>query len=307
LGFNGRGGELFSIQILNMIKTVFTLGIYKFWAKTRVRQYLWSNTSFAGDRFAYHGTGMELFRGFVKFSSLLIVLVGSMAVLQLYGGPAGKTAADVIVLLLVFLGFPALMVGAWRYRLTRTSWRGIRFSFRGTRKQAVLLYLKGIFFMGLTLGLYWPFFKMEWEQFWRENSWFGDRKLEFTGTGKDLFGRYVLALLLTPLTLGLYWFWFKASLQRYLWSHTRFVGGRFRFTATGGQVLALNFVNLLILIVTLGLGLAWVIVRNQQFLADHLFLQGDVRLNQVVQEMRESGALGEEALDAMDVPLEIGI
>ncbi len=40
--------------------------MYYCWAKTRVRRYLFSETAFEGDRFAYHGTGKELLLGFLK-------------------------------------------------------------------------------------------------------------------------------------------------------------------------------------------------------------------------------------------------
>jgi hypothetical protein len=71
--FRGEGKELFGIYFVNTLKTIFTLGIYRFWAKTKVRQYLWSNTVFAGDSFSYHGTGKELFRGFLKFFGMAMV------------------------------------------------------------------------------------------------------------------------------------------------------------------------------------------------------------------------------------------
>jgi hypothetical protein len=74
--FQGQGRTLFGITFLNLIKTVFTLGIYQFWAKTNVRQYIWSQTLFAGDRFSYHGTGKELLLGAMLFITA-IVLMGS--------------------------------------------------------------------------------------------------------------------------------------------------------------------------------------------------------------------------------------
>ena len=42
-----------------------------------------------------------------------------------------RRAADLAVAVLAYAFFPIAMVGARRYRLSRTSWRGIRFSFRG--------------------------------------------------------------------------------------------------------------------------------------------------------------------------------
>src|SRR5262247_2823684 len=57
--FLGSGGTLLGIHVVNVLLTLSTLGVYYFWAKTRVRRYLFSESEFAADRFAYHGTGRE--------------------------------------------------------------------------------------------------------------------------------------------------------------------------------------------------------------------------------------------------------
>jgi len=72
--FQGNGGGLFGIYLRNVLLGIVTCGIYTFWGKTRVRQYLYGQTEFAGDRFAYHGTGMELFRGWLKAVGLRLVM-----------------------------------------------------------------------------------------------------------------------------------------------------------------------------------------------------------------------------------------
>ena len=95
-------------------------------------------------------------------------------------------------------------------------------------------------------------------------------------------------------------------MQRYRWSHTRFGNAHFRFTATGGELFVLNLVNVLLLVFTVGLSYPWVVVRNQKFFTAHLTLEGDVDMDSVVQEMKESGAVGEEALDAFDIPVDVG-
>ncbi len=303
--FRGEGKELFGIFFVNMLKTILTLGIYRFWAKTKIRQYIWSNTVFIGDAFSYHGTGKELFQGFVKFMGMMIPFLALMMALQIFGGESGQVIAGLLP-----LGFwpliPVLMVGAWRYRLSRTSWRGIRFSFRGERQEALMVYLKGGFLTAITLGLYWPYFRMQAETFWRGNSHFGNLKGEFTGEAKEVFGKYVLAVFLTIITMGVYWIWFSAYMTRYNWSHTRFGNAHFRFTATGGELFVLNFVNVLLLVFTVGLAYPWVVVRNQKFFTGHLTLDGDFDMDSVVQEMKESGAVGEEALDAFDIPVDVG-
>ena len=303
--FRGEGSEFFGIWFTNWMKTIWTLGIYHFWAKTNVREYFWSNTSFAEDTFSYHGTGKELFKGFLKFFALIIGFLVLTSVAQIYGGLFGEAFASLLSLL-AFLFFPILMVKAWKYRLSRTGWRGIRFSFRGEGKKALVVYLKGSILTMITLGLYWPYFKMEAEEFWRGNSYFGNLQGQFNGDGKEIFGKYLLAIFLTIITFGLYWIWFHAYLKRYFWSHTQIGGVHFGFTASGGDWLGLYLKNGLLLLVTLGVAYPWVAIRNQKFLTKHLSLNGDINLDSVIQDMRNSDSLGEEALDAFDIPLDIG-
>jgi uncharacterized membrane protein YjgN (DUF898 family) len=303
--FRGMGKELFGLYFINTLKTILTLGVYRFWAKTRVRQYIWSNTEFAGDTFSYHGTGKELFRGFMKFIGMMIPVIAGLVALEIYGGETGLLISNLMPLLFLPL-IPVLMVGAWRYRLSRTAWRGIRFSFRGERKQAMMIYLKGAFLTVITLGLYWPYYRMQAETFWRANSWFGNLKGEFTGDAREIFGKYVLAVFLSIITLGVYWIWFTANMTRYYWAHTRFGNAGFRFTATGGELFTLNLVNTLLLIVTVGLAYPWVVVRNQKFFTEHLSLGEEIDLDSVVQDMKESGSVGEEALDAFDIAVDVG-
>ena len=52
--------------------------------------------------------------------------------------------------------------------------------------------------------------------------------------------------------------------------------------------------------------LPWAVVRNQKFVTENLTLAGNIELNRIVQEMKDSDAFGESALDAIDIPIEIG-
>ncbi|MDP6709654.1 MAG: DUF898 family protein, partial [Alphaproteobacteria bacterium] len=65
LEHDGRVGELLPIVLINALLNIVTLTIYRFWAKSRVRRYLWSGMRMTSDRFEYTGSGMELFLGFL--------------------------------------------------------------------------------------------------------------------------------------------------------------------------------------------------------------------------------------------------
>jgi uncharacterized membrane protein YjgN (DUF898 family) len=297
--FHGTGGALFGIYVVNMLLTIITLGFYYFWGKVKVWGYLLGQAEFEKDRFTYHGTGKELFIGFLKalliFGVPIALLNFGPEVMQL--GDIGSLAAT----LLVYGGFlfliPFAMVGARRYRLSRTSWRGIRFSFRGKVWEFTKLFLGGFFLSILTLGLYYPFFATRRYAFMTANSYLGNKKFDFDGKGRELFGPFVLALLLTLPTLGLYWYWYLAKKRRLFWEHTTFDSSRFRYTATGGALLILNLGNMLLLIFTLGLGWSWTVIRKIRFAFSYLLLEGALDLAGIKQQAQTASATGESLTD----------
>ncbi|HSB40948.1 MAG TPA: YjgN family protein [Methylomirabilota bacterium] len=293
--FHGTGGTLFGIHVVNTLLTLVTLGVYYFWAKTRLRQYLFGQTAIEGDRFAYHGTGRELLLGTLKAAlvfGLPILLLN--AVRDVLDVPAPvKVVAALLSASLIFVFFPVAMVGARRYRLGRTSWRGIRFSFRGRVWEMVKIVLSGSFFTALTFGLYYPFFLVARQTFMVSHSYFGNERFWFDGRGRDLFRSFLLAILLTLPTLGLCWVWYVARKRRYFWDHTAFGLARFSCTVTGPALLGLWVVNGLLLLCTLGLAWPWVRVRSIQFAFRYLALMGPLDLGRIQQEAQQVSALGE--------------
>ena len=201
IGFHGNGSGLFKIMLVNWILTILTLGIYSFWGKTKVRRYLCEQSSFVGDRFYYHGTGGELFRGALIFGAMFgLFNLGLYTVGQVWGLEA-RGIAELCGVILILLLLPVIMVGAFRYRLSRTAWRGIRFSFRGKRKSALWLYIKGSLLMLLTFYFYWPFFEVKLQKFWRGESYFGNQSFKYDGKGQDIFLAFFLMIVLYIVTI----------------------------------------------------------------------------------------------------------
>jgi uncharacterized membrane protein YjgN (DUF898 family) len=340
LRFHGTGGSLFGIHIVNMLLTGLTLGIYYFWGKVKVRNYVFSQSEFEGDRFAYHGTGKELLIGWLKGMAILGAIYGvSFAVLYLLG--ERSVSGQVLYLLfplppLLFGLVPIAIAGAWRYRLSRSSWRNIRFSFRGHTREFMKLYAPGLLLTMITLGFYSPIFACKIRKFLLDRTWFGTTPFTYDGEGKDLFWPYVKAVLLTILTalslvgllLGLAgatmgvaevviiililtltplgrlpMFWYAARQHRYHWSHTRFGGANCRCEITGGSLFWLEFVNGILLVVTLGFAQPWVLVRTVRFMFERISLHGSLDLAAIEQEAREAGATGEGIADLLDTEL----
>ncbi|MBL0021516.1 MAG: DUF898 family protein [Sphingomonadales bacterium] len=70
-GFTGNWREFLPIALSNALLTLVTLGIYRFWAIKRERDYLWSHTWFLDDWLEWTGTGKELLLGFITAAFLL--------------------------------------------------------------------------------------------------------------------------------------------------------------------------------------------------------------------------------------------
>lgn len=301
LSFHGDGGTLFGIYLMSALLSMITLGIYSFWGRTKVRAYLWGQTEFDGDRFAYHGTGQELFIGWLKVVGVFFGLWLAMFGLIMALGEGGAIIVPLLFWGVIFALVPVAMIGARRYRLSRSSWRGVRFSLRAKTGDFVKLYLGGLALTVLTLGLYGPYFQTNVRKFLTEHAYLGTARFGFDGEGRELFPRYLRALLFTILTLGVYSFWWLAERERYFWSHTTFAGGRMRSTMTGGEFLGLSVVNLLIVVFTLGIGGAWVVVRTRRYLTECLTLDGAYDLSGITQDAMAASATGEGLADMLDV------
>lgn len=190
--FYGGGGTLFGIYLRNILLTVLTLGVYYFWAKNRTRTYLVTQCEFEGDRFAWHGTGKELFKGALKLLVIGLPIAFLAFVLpMLWESVFAQLASQAVLFVVYVLLVPLASVASRRYRMTRLSWRGIRFSFRGRARDFFKVYLGGSFLTTITLGLYYPYWQTRIRKFMTDHSYFGNARFGFDGDGKALFGRFL--------------------------------------------------------------------------------------------------------------------
>ena len=302
LRFHGSAGELFGIHVVNALFTLLTFGVYYFWGKARVRAYLLGATELEADRFAYHGTGRELLIGFAKGVAVFFIPFALLSLLpQIYGAPRELTSAlNMLLWLTGLLLVPVAMVGARRYRLSRTSWRGIRCSFRGAAREFVGIFVVGTILTSLTLGLYYPVFVTRRQAFMISHSYFGSRKFDFDGRGRELLGPFLVMILLFVPTLGLAWFWFSARRQRYFTAHTRFGAVRFHSEVTGGRLAWLTLSNWAALLLTLGLAWPWTVARSLRFTFRFTTLRGPFDVGDIRQDARAASATGEGLAGLLD-------
>jgi len=201
--YNGEKGGFFMLTCLTTLLTIITFGIYRFWAKSRIRRYVWSATAPNNDPMEYTGTGTEKFVGFLIAMVFLAVYLGLVQLgLSFLGFAIWDTigldpespevlidqAISGYVTILAIL--PLVLFARYRgrrYMLSRTRWRGVRF---GMDKGAVGYALRGIFygFLALiTLGLLTPLMTFKLEKFMTDRTWYGDAQFEQEGSWTELY------------------------------------------------------------------------------------------------------------------------
>ncbi|UQB68369.1 YjgN family protein [Epilithonimonas zeae] len=304
--FKGKGGEFFGVVVVNWLLTIITLGLYYPWAKEKILKYLYSNSYLEGDNFQFTGTGKEMFVGFVKIFGIVAAFYIGIII-------AAKTQNTILmfVFLLAFYVFllgiiPFAIHGFYKYRMSRTNWRGVRFGYRGDRGTLMKIYFKDLFLTIITFGIYSFWMTTDLRNYTLSNVKFGSAEFKYKASGSDYFWLNVKGIILTYVTLGIYSFWFQRDILRFYFDHLTLHNGnekvRFQSKLSAGDIFELLIINMLILMFTLGLGYAFVEVRTLTKLFSSLEIVGNINLDTLQQTEEEyKNAFGDEALDAMDL------
>ncbi|RHW18992.1 DUF898 domain-containing protein [Sphingomonas gilva] len=202
--FTGDWREFAPIAFTNLLLTIVTLGIYRFWATARERRYLWSRTRFIDDRLEWTGTGLELFIGFLLvFALLFLPLLLLNFVLQglvFRDRPGIAAAIVVIVYVLIFYLVGVARFRALRYRLSRTYWHGIRGGADDPGFAYGWSYLWKTFVGYLAIGLMVPWSMTSlWNERWRHMS-YGPHRFVSEAQWGNIFLRYLI-FYLSPIVL----------------------------------------------------------------------------------------------------------
>lgn len=131
--FHGTGFEYFKIWIVNILLSIITLGIYSAWGKVRVLKFFSGSTELDKARFNFHGNPIAILKG--RAVAFILFLIGSFS-FQLH------PFAGLVGIILFYLVLPFLVAKSLKFRIGNTSYRNIRFSFRGLIKDAYKVYLK---------------------------------------------------------------------------------------------------------------------------------------------------------------------
>ena len=258
ISYDGVIGTLARIVAVNSLLNIITLGMYRFWGKTRVRRYLWRHVSFNGEALEYTGTGKELFTGFIiVFAIFAPVILTYSVFIGFYAEAYPITSAilEIIYMIAIFFLIGVAIYRARRYRLSRTLWRGIRFAQVGSAARYGVLMMGYLLLALITMGIAMPMMHIGLEHYRMNHTLMGNRKFEFDGRAGDLMGKWMLNYFLFLPTLGLSYFWYKARQLNYVAEHLRFGNIRFSLDLSGKNLLGIYFLYIVSMIALVLIGL----------------------------------------------------
>ncbi len=299
--FHGTGTALFALVMKNMMLTLLTLGIYMPWAKTERRMFLWQNVEIAGHRLRYHGTGKELFKGYLKvFLAYALFFAASIASDRMFGKAVGNWVR-VGLLLVVLPLIPYAIWGSSRYLLSRTSWRGVHFRLEGGAGTYAKTFFGGLFLTIVTLGLYGSVMTNRLYRVQTNHTGLGTKLFEYRGKDLDVFKLAVKGFVLSILTLGIYSFWYNAALARYRLENTWFDGARGEFKITGVDLFGLWILQTVALTMSLGLAFPWITTYTLRFVLERLRFVGPIDFDHIYRAEAQGNAAADGLADALDV------
>jgi uncharacterized membrane protein YjgN (DUF898 family) len=85
--------------------------------------------------------------------------------------------------------------------MSRTSWRGIRFGYRGDRKEFMTLFFKEMFFTIISLGIYGAWMAINIRKYVLSNVRFGSAEFKYKGNGGEYFVLNLKGYFLTIITV----------------------------------------------------------------------------------------------------------
>ncbi|MFN3444772.1 MAG: YjgN family protein [Bacteroidia bacterium] len=306
LEFFGKGADYFSIMIVNWLLTLVTAGLYYPWARAKRLNYIYSQTALNNERFHFAGTGNEMFRGFIKIILFYILIMGAYFLISTT--LESPFLAILVVYLAIFAIIPFAVHGSFRYKMSRTSYRGIRFGYRGNRNELIKNYVKWVVYTIISFGIYGAWLQMNIRRYTHQHIRYSDVEFSNDADGGEYFLMNLKGYLLTIITLGIYVFWWECDIFNYYIDKMKMSKGEQKIechsTATGGGFFSLLIVNLLITVFTLGFGKAWADMRTQKFICDNVKMEGDINLDEIHQTEEEyTDAFGEDAMDFFEIDL----
>jgi uncharacterized membrane protein YjgN (DUF898 family) len=329
--FTASGAEYFRIWIVNLLFTLLTFGIYSAWAKVRKRRYFYGSTRFDGSTFDYFASPRAILKGrIVAFAIFAAYAIAGDLVPQSH---FAFWAVGALVL-------PWLVVRALGFNARNSAWRGLRFDFTATTRQAVTVYLGYGLVVALTAGLAYPWFLARQKAFVLSHHALGKSGFGCELPARAFYGIYIragllLLLLAAPLVFlmtfavaklpvpeHLVWLRFvlpvvpvyaayiavyaysQARTQNLVWNSAYGPGMRFSSSLSALRLARIYFGNIFAAACSVGLLIPWAVVRTMRYRLGQfaVVVDGDP-VHEASPALARVGATGQELGDFFNLDL----
>ncbi|MCW5620638.1 MAG: DUF898 domain-containing protein [Burkholderiales bacterium] len=325
--FTGTGRDYFRIWIVNIALTIVTLGIYSAWAKVRRLQYFYRNTRVAGASFDYHGKPVAILIGRLIAAALLI---GYHVTAEF------NPILMPIVLIPMMLALPWMLRQSLRFRLHYSSWRGLRFAFRGTVAGAYRVFLLWPVLTAVSLYLLGPMLHHRLKRYQHDHSFLGSTAFSMSALARSFYRPYAIVFLwflASAVTVGLLVVsaaeqddliailsilpmlfligfmmlcapYMIARIQNLIWNSTNLGSHRFESRLEARKLAWIMATNLLLTVVTLGLFRPFAAVRMARYRVSSMVLLPGSALDEfVATEKANVAAMGQELAEFLDIDI----
>ena len=329
--FTGSAHEYFRIWIVNLFFTLITLGIYSAWAKVRKKRYFYGSTKVDGDSFDYFASPKAILKGRILAFAVFVTyaLLG-----ELY------PKSNYVFWGIAFLVLPWLVLRALSFNARNSAYRGLRFDFTATPREAVRVYIGMILVVILTLGLALPWFLARVKQFILSHHTLGTTPVGCQIPAKTFYSIYLKATLLL-LVMGIpMMFLFGMSMRKVdlpewasglvfvvpmaafyaiyaavyaytqartanlMWNSTYGPGIRFSSTLSARKLGQLYLGNIVAAALSAGLLIPWAVVRTMRYrLESFAMVVEDEPVHEASPALARVGAAGQELGDMFNLDL----
>ena len=240
--FSGKVGEFLSLNLVNVLLTIITLGIYLPWYTKKTTDYLVEHSEYDGEKGKFYGTGGKLFKYyllslFIPLVVWMLVFIGIFGLVMMTTGNASPVkyaliALAVIVYLSIFLiiGPSTYLMYKWYFNI---GWKNNKIVWDTEFWAASGYVIAQIALSIVTLGIFLPaLYVNTWRYFAgktvvMEN---GTEKGRFGFDGKTVEGFCLIwgQSLLCIITIGIYSPWAYAKCTKYFTNNTYYESAQSR-------------------------------------------------------------------------------
>lgn len=331
--FTGSAREYFRIWIVNLFFTLITLGIYSAWAKVRKKRYFYGSTRLDGDTFDYFASPRTILKGRI-IAFAVFVIYAFAAELYPVSGYAMWGA--------FLLALPWLVMRALTFNARNSAYRGLRFDFAATPREAVRVYVGMPLVVGLTLGLAFPWFMARQKAFVLSHHALGTTRFGCDVSAREFFGIYILGFIIllalivpaavlmgvmvasqalpdaiawigiaVPAVLmyvayAVVYAFIQARTMNLLWNGAHGPAMRFSSTLKAGRLARLYIGNVVAIAATAGLLIPWAVIRTLRYRIENLAMHvQDEVPHEANPSLERVGATGQELGDIFNLDLGI--